>query len=99
MAMIITPGPGYASRDPADAKLLTAEGDLVVRIDPINYAKEPVSDAQGRITFPALIPGASYRIVDRATIQSGARIRKDFTVKPGETLDLGDILIEKPRAQ
>jgi hypothetical protein len=26
----------------------------------------------------------------------GVRVRKDFTVKPGETVNLGDILIEKP---
>ena len=57
-------------------------------IDPINYGDGPASDAQGRIAFPALIPGATYRI---------AGLSKEFTVKPGETLDLGDIRIEKPR--
>ncbi len=99
MSMIITPGPDRPSFDPAEAKRLVAEADLVVSIDPINYAKAPVSDAQGRITFPALIPGASYRITDRTAVlgQSGTQVRKDFTVKPGETLDLGDIVIEKPR--
>ena len=60
---------------------------------------EPVSDAQGRIVFPALIPGATYRVFDEHSIdndRNGPPIRKEFTVKPGETLDLGDILIEKP---
>ncbi len=50
---------------------------------------------------PALIPGALYRISDYSIINDpkGLQIRKDFTVKPGETLDLGDILIEKPPAR
>ena len=80
--------------NPAAANSLRAESDLLGRIDPINYAKPPVSDAQGRISFPALIPGASYQIVHSPT---GPEARKSVTVKPGEALDLGDILIEKPQ--
>ena len=55
----------------------------------------PVSDAEGRIAFPALIPGATYS-VHRRSPRRPAPFRKDFTVKPGETVDLGDIPIEKP---
>ncbi len=49
--------------------------------------------------LPVLIPGATYRIYDFTTFvrgQAGPALRKEFTVKPGETLDLGDIRIEKP---
>ena len=49
--------------------------------------------------LPALIPGSTYRIIDQTTARTpdGPQLRKEFTVKPGETLDLGDILIEKPQ--
>ena len=49
--------------------------------------------------FPALIPGATYRFIDDTMVvrgKTGPQVRKEFTVKPGETIDLGDILIEKP---
>ena len=66
-------------------------------VDPKHYRKQrPLTDAEGRVTLPALIPGALYRLLDR-TDPNGQQVRKDFTVKPGETLDLGDILIEKPQ--
>ena len=83
-------------RDPV--KDLMPDADFLVRMDPINQ-KVPVSDSQGRIVFPALIPGATYRIGDHTARAASGRlgvIRKEFTVKPGETLDLGDIVIEKP---
>jgi hypothetical protein len=67
--------------------------------DMSNYATELVSDAEGRLTLPVLIPGASYRFLDSTTFQrgeTGPTIRKEFIVKPGETLDLGDLRIEKP---
>ena len=60
----------------------------------------PRTDAEGRITCISLIPGALYRIIDFSTVNDqdkGVQVRKDFTVKPGETLDLGEILIDKPQ--
>ena len=93
------PGPHRSSQDKADQDRLAADQDFVARFDPIHYPKGLVSDAQGQLTLPALIPGATYRIYDGTTgDEAGPRLRKEFTVKPGETLDLGDILIEKPQA-
>ena len=66
-------------------------------IDPVNYANDLVSDADGRITLPVLIPGATYCVTD-FTVPPGTDppIRTSFAVKPGENLYLGQILIEKP---
>jgi hypothetical protein len=99
ISMIVASGVDRRSRDPADAKRPVALVDYLTRIDSINYLKEPTSDAQGRIVFPALIPGATYRISVRTrTGQVGnPPFRKDFTVKSGEALHLGDIVIEKPQ--
>jgi protocatechuate 3,4-dioxygenase beta subunit len=86
ISMVVTPGP-YRFRDQgADSAL----------IDPINYANGPVSDALGRIAFPALVTGSPYHL--SAYGGTGTQRDEDFTVKPGETLDLGDILIEKPQS-
>jgi RNA polymerase sigma factor (sigma-70 family) len=99
ISLVIAPGPDDESRDPEDRKLLSGEAEYLRNIDLINYAMSELSDALGRAAFPALIPGATYRITDHTTLNpSGARVktvRKEFTVRPGETLDLGDILLEK----
>jgi hypothetical protein len=58
------------------------------------YRRTPLTHAEGRVTLPALIPGAPYRLVDRT--EANEPVRKAFTVKPGETLDLGDVLVSKP---
>jgi hypothetical protein len=95
--MVVTPGPSFTpTREKAG--LLCADEGALIQIDPINYGKGLVSDAEGRITLPVLIPGATYRVTDTTTFRdpAGPQLRKEFTVKAGETLDLGDILIEKP---
>jgi len=99
--ILITPGPPNLTRKREDqVKRLADAGDMV-NIDPRHYLNFPPADREGRVTLPNLIPGALYRICDRSTEDvpdKGVQARKDFTVKPGETLDLGEILIEKPQS-
>ncbi len=99
ISMVVTPGPDRFNRAAAEQGQLSADADYLSRIDPADYA-DLVSDGQGRITFPALIPGATYRVVDRTPQDLGGdpKIRKEFTARSGETIDLGDILIEKPES-
>jgi hypothetical protein len=95
--MVVTPGPHRSSEDAADQLRLAADLGSLARFDSIHYQKGLVSDSQGQLLLPALIPGATYRIYDDTPDnEAGPRLRKEFTVKPGETLDLGDILVEKP---
>jgi RNA polymerase sigma factor (sigma-70 family) len=52
-----------------------------------SHRLELVSDEQGRLTLPALIPGAKYMVASWIA-------RQEFTVKAGETLELPDIKVE-----
>ncbi len=97
--LVVTPGPSRSSQDQADQARLAADQDFLARFDSIHYQKGLISDSQGQLALPALIPGATYRIYDGTMgDEAGPRLRKEFTVKPGESLDLGDILVEKPQA-
>jgi RNA polymerase sigma factor (sigma-70 family) len=99
LKLVLTPGADVFSRNPADQARLAADAVCMVYIDPEHYRSDLATDAEGRVALPTLIPGAPYRLSDYSTIRvqdKGAQIRKEFTVKPGETLDLGDILIENP---
>ena len=75
--MVITPGPPWSAGQAKSGHLLADEGSLA-SIDPINNTKPHMSDAEGRIVLPALIPGASYHFIDRTTSreESGPRIRR-----------------------
>ena len=95
--MLMAADPPRGATQP-DAPRMIADEHSLSDIDP-TYQTPLQSDDQGRIMLPVLIPGATYRFTDRTMLPdpAGPRIRKEFTAKPGETLDLGDILIEKPR--
>lgn len=94
-----TPGPHEWDRRGETQSMLAADAASMPNVDRQHYWKAPVTDNEGRITLPDLIPGALYRISDFSTVNDrdkGAQVRKNFSVQPGETLDLGDILIENP---
>ena len=97
VVMVGTPGPERGAKLELGQTL--ADEGFLQDIDPINYPEPIASNSEGDIVLPVLIPGAAYRFVDRTTIRDpkGPQIRKEFTVKPRETLDLGNLLIEKPR--
>jgi hypothetical protein len=97
--MVVTPGPAIFARNLADRGRLAADRGTLRGIDPINFGNGPASDVEGRLTFSALIPGATYRPYDLTTARdsAGIQLRREFTVRPSETLDLGDIRIEKPQ--
>ncbi len=90
--MIVTPGAHRYDRAAAERGELSADEDLVSNIDRTNYRQGFETDSQGKVTFPALIPGATYRLT---TFEKGKPVvLKQFTVTPGEQLELGDITIE-----
>ena len=102
ITLVVTPGPTW-SRAPDQAPLLLADEARLNEVDPINYEYDRINntfrwalDPDGRVTLPCLIPGATYRIIDYTLRrQVGAQVRKEFTVKPGEILDLGDVVVGK----
>jgi protocatechuate 3,4-dioxygenase beta subunit len=97
--ILVTPGPPNLGLKKEDQSRRLADAGDLVNLDRQHYLDFPRADAEGRVTLPNLVPGATYRISDRSTMDvpdKGVQVRRDFTVKPGETLDLGEILIERP---
>ena len=98
--LLMTPGSThgfFADR----GEQLQADAAYLPNVDPKHYGKDFVTDAEGRVDHARPDPRHQYRISDWSTrndVEKGVQLRKDFTVKPGETLDLGDIRVEHPES-
>ena len=86
LRLIITPGP--------DHEEMAKDNNLIPRLIPpndfayqVNLEDNPVPHPgpDGLVTLRNLIPGAPYRFRGR-----------DFNPEPGQTIDLGDVVIAKP---
>jgi RNA polymerase sigma factor (sigma-70 family) len=70
---------------------LRADGSVWLgHMDRKNYETGPVTAADGRVTLPNLIPGATYRI------SQFSDMRVDFTVQSAKNTTVGDIVIQDP---
>src|SRR5262249_13345726 len=90
--IVVTPGECHFS---LKSNTIAADEESVINIDRHNYWDLPGSDVSGRITLPALIPGATYRLLGYE--KNHFVVRKDFTVEPGETLELGDVVVREAK--
>jgi RNA polymerase sigma factor (sigma-70 family) len=87
----VRPGPIFYVVARPGGRGIEDDSDFVANVDRTHYPNGRVDpDPSGRCTYVALIPGTTYTILDN-------RIRplRKFAVKPGETLDLGDIVIDQ----
>ncbi|WP_406700910.1 carboxypeptidase-like regulatory domain-containing protein [Singulisphaera sp. Ch08] len=94
LEVVLTPGASFADLVPGsvnDTKQspLMADAIMVANLDRERYRRLK-TDAEGRMTFPTLIPGATYRVIVH---NQPVKTEIEFTVKPGEARDLGDLVI------
>jgi hypothetical protein len=93
LQILVSPGP-FRGDDKRNRREVSSDQDFVANFDREHYWDKPLTDEDGRCTFPALIPGATYRIP--LANKLGDWDQRDFTVKPGETLQLPDITVPEP---
>ncbi len=90
--VVVTPGAHTYDYDAAKRGELSADEDFLSNVDSVNYRPWPKTDEQGRITFAALIPGATYRLYGQQNDKP--HLLKEFTVNAGQKRDLGDFTID-----
>ncbi len=94
LELVVTPGPSrYDLKKLYEKGELAADSEYVVNIDRLNYQNGPFTDAEGRITFPALIPGATYHIVE--IDDRDEMVKCVFKAESGKTIKLPDVIRKK----
>jgi 5-hydroxyisourate hydrolase-like protein (transthyretin family) len=83
LRLVITPGPDFEDLN-HNMDLTPSDNVYQAGLDGF-FHREVRSGPDGRATISSLIPGAPYRFRGR-----------DFRPGPGQTVDLGDVAIEKP---
>ncbi len=100
ITMAVTPGPprGSAPVRAGDSPPMRPREP----VHPVNHGTDRSPTPRGG-SRPVVIPGATYRIVDRTGVVArdvgdGPQVRREFVVGPGQAIELGDVSIGKPQA-
>ena len=93
LQLVVSSGP-FTGNEQRSLTEVVADQDFVANFDRANYVTKRLrTDAEGFCTFPALIPGATYRFL--TYIERGNWEEFDFSVKPLETLQLPDVKLSQ----
>jgi hypothetical protein len=94
--LVATPGVSRFDRPAIEAGQLCSDTVMISNMDRATYG-DVATGEDGRLTLPALIPGATYRV---STFRDGGyHVVKEFTAHGGESLDLGDIVVERNKKE
>jgi RNA polymerase sigma factor (sigma-70 family) len=94
LELVVTPGPSrYDLKRVYEQGELAADAENVANIDRLNHWNGPSTDTDGRITFPALIPGATYRIVEIG--DKDEMVKCEFKAESGKTVKLPEMVRKK----
>jgi len=94
LELVVTPGPSRNDLKKVYEKgQMAADADYVANIDRHNYRSGPLTDSEGRVTLPALIPGATYRIVEIGDRDD--MVKCEFKAESGRTVKLPDVVRKK----
>jgi RNA polymerase sigma factor (sigma-70 family) len=91
--ILLAPGIDFADEDLMDA----AKKNLVLAELAWTANGRTHTDADGRITFNCLIPGATYRLGGQLPGRGISKLNAEFKVKPDQALDLGEIRVKMPK--
>jgi RNA polymerase sigma factor (sigma-70 family) len=75
-----------------DLEMVVSAADAGSAAD-VDHLSGPPTDAEGRVTFPALIPGATYRIVEMGDRDDP--VKCEFKAESGKTIKLPDVVRKK----
>jgi beta-lactamase regulating signal transducer with metallopeptidase domain/protocatechuate 3,4-dioxygenase beta subunit len=93
LEIVLSPGASWGDIHPGNQMTSPLLSDAIhaSNLDVDRY-RDIKTDADGRMTFPTLIPGATYRII---VFNQKEKTEIEFTVGPGEAKDLGDLKIRE----
>jgi beta-lactamase regulating signal transducer with metallopeptidase domain len=91
LEVVLTPGASWGEMPMGDPMTCPLFADVIhANVLDWDRYRDLKTDADGRMTFPTLIPGATYRI---DALNQREKTDVEFTVEPGEAKDLGDLKI------